>query len=117
MSAQMVSLAGSGAATSSDTGPMSAENDMLGLEQRARELAQETGGGAVPIREPVKFVRATASESQEQPKVSYLTLYCLSPLTLSLINLTLLLYISLNVLSFNTKLFNVLYALYSGLLQ
>ena len=69
MSAQMVSLVGSGA-TSTDSGPMSAENDMLGLEQRARELAQETGGGAVPMREPVRFVRGTTSDSQEQPKVS-----------------------------------------------
>ena len=79
MSAQMVSLVGSGATTSNETGPMSTENDMLGLEQRARELAQETGGGAVPIREPVKFVKATTTDSQEQPRVSNLKflIHCL----------------------------------------
>ena len=65
MTAQMASVVGSGGTT---TGSDRAENDMLGLEQRARELAHETGGGDIPIREPVKFVKAT--DSQEQTKVS-----------------------------------------------
>ena len=67
MSAQMASVVGTGGTTTGSD--MRAENDMLGLEQRARELAQETGGGTIPIREPVKFVKAS-TDSQEQIKVS-----------------------------------------------
>ncbi|KAI6645889.1 hypothetical protein LOD99_13147 [Oopsacas minuta] len=59
-----------GTTPANETGPMRTENDMLGLEQRARELAYETGGGSLPIREPVKFVKGS-TESQDQPKITY----------------------------------------------
>ena len=91
MSAQMVSVVGSGGTTTGDgTGLLRAENDMLGLEQRAHELAQETGGGSLPIRHPVKFVQASASgDAQEHSKVSVIyRMHLIFSLTYSYVNKT-----------------------------